>query len=65
MRRARSPGPWGRIEHAYSRMARDAGIDRPDTHLLREEAVGGWREQARAADVPGEMVEWVGGRIRG
>ena len=36
MRRARSPGPWGRIEHAYSLMARDAGIDMPDTHLLRD-----------------------------
>ena len=36
MRRARSPGPWGRIEHAYSCMARDAGIDMPDTHLLRD-----------------------------
>ncbi|MDE2875716.1 MAG: hypothetical protein OXU69_07205 [Gemmatimonadota bacterium] len=30
-----------------------------------EEAVGGWREQARAAGVPDEMVEWVAGRIRG
>ena len=28
-----------------------------------EEAVGGWREQARAAGVPGEMVEWVEGRV--
>ena len=36
MRRARRPGPWGRIEFAYSRMARDAGIDMPDTHLLRD-----------------------------
>ena len=36
MRRASSPGPWGRIEYAYSRMARDAGIDMPDTHLLRD-----------------------------
>ena len=36
MRRARSPGPWGRIEYAYSRLARDAGIDMPDTHLLRD-----------------------------
>ena len=27
MRRASSPGPRGRIEYAYSRMARDAGID--------------------------------------
>ena len=30
-----------------------------------EEAVGGWREQARAAGVPGEMAEWVGGRVAG
>ena len=33
---ARSPGPWGRIEYAYSRMAKQAGIDMPDTHLLLE-----------------------------
>ena len=30
------PGPYGRIEYAYSQMARAAGIDMPDTHLLRE-----------------------------
>ena len=30
------PGPFGRIEYAYSRMARAAGIDVPETHLLRE-----------------------------
>ena len=28
-----------------------------------EEAVRSWRELARAADVPGEMVRWVGERI--
>lgn len=38
MRRARSPGPWGRIEYAYSRMAKEAGIDMPETHLLRDGA---------------------------
>lgn len=31
-----APGPWGRIEYAYSRMARAAGITMTDTHLLRE-----------------------------
>lgn len=31
-----TPGPWGRIEYAYSRMARAAGITMQDTHLLRE-----------------------------
>lgn len=36
MRHARSPGPWGRIEYAYSRMAREAGIEMPETHLLRD-----------------------------
>lgn len=36
MRHARNPGPWGRIEYAYSRMARNAGIDMPDTYLLRD-----------------------------
>ena len=28
-----------------------------------EAAVGGWREQARVAGVPGEMVDWVDGRV--
>ena len=36
VRRTRGPGPWGRIEYAYSRMAREAGIDMPETHLLRD-----------------------------
>ena len=36
MRHARRPGPWGRIEYTYSRMARRAGIDMPDTHLLHD-----------------------------
>lgn len=31
-----TPGPWGRIEYAYSVMARRAGIVMPETHLLRE-----------------------------
>lgn len=30
------PGPYGRIEYAYSRMARAAGIEMPETFLLRE-----------------------------
>ena len=30
------PGPWGRIEYAYSRLARAAGIEMAETHLLRE-----------------------------
>jgi serine/threonine-protein kinase HipA len=30
------PGPWGRIEYAYSRMARAAGIEMAETHLLCE-----------------------------
>ena len=28
------PGPFGRIEYAYSRMARVAGLDIPESHLL-------------------------------
>ena len=32
----RRPGPWGRVEYAYSRMARDAGIEMAETHLLRD-----------------------------
>ena len=36
MRALRHPGPWGRIEYAYSCMARDAGIEMPETHLLRD-----------------------------
>ena len=30
------PGPWGRIEYAYSQMARDAGIEMARTQLLRD-----------------------------
>jgi serine/threonine-protein kinase HipA len=32
----RAPGPFGRIELAYSRMARAAGLEVPDSYLLRE-----------------------------
>lgn len=28
------PGPFGRIEYAYSRMARAAGLDLPEAHLM-------------------------------
>lgn len=31
-----SPRPFNRIEYAYSRMARDAGIELPETRLLEE-----------------------------
>ena len=30
------PGPWGRVEYAYSRMARAAGVEMAETRLLRE-----------------------------
>ena len=33
------PGPRGRIEYAYSCMAREAGIEMPETHLLRDGAL--------------------------
>ena len=36
MRSEKQPGPWGRIEYAYSRMARNAGIRIAETHLLRD-----------------------------
>ena len=36
MRAGGSPGPWGRIEYAYSKMAKSAGIEMPETHLLRD-----------------------------
>ena len=36
MRAAGSPGPRGRIEYAYSKMAKRAGIEMPETHLLRD-----------------------------
>lgn len=36
MRALRHPGPWGRVEYAYSLMARDAGIEMAETHLLRD-----------------------------
>lgn len=32
----RRPGPFGRIEYAYSHMARRAGLELADTHLLEE-----------------------------
>ncbi|MDP3909599.1 MAG: type II toxin-antitoxin system HipA family toxin [Gemmatimonadales bacterium] len=35
-----TPKPFNRIEHAYSRLARDAGIDMPDTALLEERRCG-------------------------
>jgi serine/threonine-protein kinase HipA len=34
--RSFEPGPFGRIEYAYSRMAKRAGIRMTDTYLLRE-----------------------------
>jgi serine/threonine-protein kinase HipA len=30
------PGPWGRVEYAYSRLARRAGIAMSETHLLHD-----------------------------
>lgn len=33
---APEPGPWGRIEFAYSELARKAGIDMSPTHLFRD-----------------------------
>jgi len=36
----RSPQPWGRIEYAYSRLARDAGIEMADTYLMPDGALG-------------------------
>lgn len=35
-----SPKPFNRIEYVYSRLARDAGIDMPETHLLEERENG-------------------------
>jgi serine/threonine-protein kinase HipA len=32
----RRPSPWGRIEYVYARMARDAGLDMAETHLLHD-----------------------------
>lgn len=34
------PGPWGRVEFVYSRMARAAGIEMTETHLLRDGDLG-------------------------
>ena len=36
MRAHRHPGPWGRVEYAYSRMAQDAGIRMARTRLLHD-----------------------------
>jgi len=36
----RRPGPWGRIEYVYARMARDAGIAMSDTHLMIDGELG-------------------------
>lgn len=35
-----NPQPYNRIEYAYSRMARDAGIDMPETRLVEERRLG-------------------------
>ena len=35
-----TPKPFNRIEYAYSRLARDAGMDMPDTALLEERQCG-------------------------
>lgn len=35
-----TPKPFNRIEHAYSRLARDASIQMPETHLLEERQNG-------------------------
>jgi len=35
-----TPKPFNRIEYAYSRLARDAGMDMPDTALLEERQSG-------------------------
>lgn len=35
-----SPRPYNRIEFAYSRLARTAGLDVPETHLLEERRLG-------------------------
>lgn len=35
-----APGPWGRIEYAYSELARAAGIEMSETRLLREREYG-------------------------
>ena len=62
MRAARRHGPWGRIEFAYSRLARDAGIDMAETHLLRDGDLAHFmtrrfdRAPAPAADVGGGTV---------
>lgn len=34
------PGPWGRVEYVYSAMARAAGIDMTETHLMRDGDLG-------------------------
>jgi serine/threonine-protein kinase HipA len=35
-----NPQPYNRIEYAYSNMARDAGIDMPETRLIEERRLG-------------------------
>ncbi|HEY3287746.1 MAG TPA: type II toxin-antitoxin system HipA family toxin [Gemmatimonadaceae bacterium] len=35
-RKQDAPGPYGRTEYAYAQMARRAGIEMPETHLLHE-----------------------------
>lgn len=35
-----TPRPFNRIEHAYARLARDAGLEMPDTDLLEERRCG-------------------------
>ena len=56
MRGERQPGPWGRVEYAYSRMARDAGIRMAETRLVRDGDFAHFmtRRFDRAAGEPGE-----------
>ena len=61
LRAARNPGPWGRIEYAYSRMARDAGIEMPETHLLRDGEFAHFI--TRRFDRAGDDTAETGGRL--
>lgn len=54
------PGPFGRIEYAYSMMVRAAGIDMPETHLLREREYAHFmvRRFDRAVEDPGSRIHF-------
>ena len=53
---ARESGPWGRLEFVYSILAREAGVEMAESHLLRDEQ-GLAHFMARRFDRGGESLD--------